>query len=206
MVALERSLRELDAACRTLATRLAELRVTIVEDRPEADDLALITHRRQTIDDLEGDLTEARNAIREARACAEARDDHRASRTVIAAHELLLHLEARFVSGLAGYHQLTELVSLGRQRDRLWKAWSDTVRRSVEDCQQALQAATGALLECWKDLAERANYRRADAPTERHQGRHQEHRQGRGQKSAREQESPTLTLLGKEGEGRHGTE
>jgi hypothetical protein len=198
MVALERSLRELGASCRTLAARLGELRVTVVEDRPDANDLALIAHRRQTIEDLVGDLTEASNAIAEGRTAADGSDDHGVSRAIVAAHETLLRLAVRFATGVGGYEQLAELLALGRNRGRAWSSWSHTVRRAVEDCRQALQATEGGILECWRDLAERRDYRRARArrePTpELAETRHQE------------QGIPTLTLFGKEGEGRHGTE
>ncbi len=198
MVALERSLRELGASCRTLAARLGELRVTVVEDRPESNDLALIAHRRQAIEDLLGDLTEAGNAIAEGRTAADGSDDHGVSRAIAAAHETLLRLAGRFATGLGGYEQLSELLALGRNRGRAWSSWSHTVRRAVEECRQALQATEGGILECWRDLSERRDYRRTGARRELAPELAEARYQERG--------IPTLTLLGKEGEGRHGTE
>jgi len=116
----------------------------------------------------------------EGRIAADGSDDHGVSRAIIAAHETVLRLAARFSTGLGGYEQLSELLALGRNRGRAWSSWSRTVRRAVEECRHALQVTEGGLLECWRDLVERRDYRRTGARSERAEARPKEPLEERG--------------------------
>jgi hypothetical protein len=155
MMALERALRDCGLCCRALGARLTELRTSFVEDRPGETDLALFSHLGQSIDDLVSVTIEAANALAAAATSDDAGNDREMRRGLVAAHELVNKMGRVFDGELASYERLREVEMVAARRGRAWGAWLRAVRRSLDDCQQALYRVQAALLECWRDLADR---------------------------------------------------
>ena len=66
-MALDKTFRELPAQLRRLRDRLQELEVTVVEDRPPANDAAIVDNFEYAVDDLRGWVEEALQAAEEAK-------------------------------------------------------------------------------------------------------------------------------------------
>lgn len=60
------------------------------------------------------------------------------------------------MGGMSSYRHIAELVRLGRQRGRVWQAWTETVQTAMEQTQPEMENVNRALLSCWQEVAERA--------------------------------------------------
>ena len=155
-MALEASFRDLCARLEALRESLAGLRVTVVEDRPLACESLLVESLGELAEELLGEAGEALAHAEGARRAAGPPFDEERARTALAAcQQRVLPLLARFVSELASYERIAELVRLGRRRGGEWRAWAGTVRQGAEACRQPLLETTESLFAGWRELAER---------------------------------------------------
>jgi hypothetical protein len=155
-MALEKTFQELPAELRRLRDTILGLRLTVVEDKPRRDEVVLVEHQGNAVEDLLGWAEEAVVAAVEAQqAVAHPLNEHRARHALTTCQDRYNRLVQQYWSELASYEQIAELMRFGRSRRGEWQAWTRGVRQALEDCRRPLQDAGQALFRCWQDLAER---------------------------------------------------
>jgi hypothetical protein len=155
-MAIEVALRTLNASLHTLHEALTDLRTTIVEDKPQNDDVVLVDLLCGAADDLLGWLEGALDAIQEAQqAVGHPMDLNRTWQGLIKCQECVNQIQHRFVGDLDSYERVTELTRFGRRRGGEWQAWTHSVKAALDGCQPPLFAVTQALFGCWQEVGER---------------------------------------------------
>jgi hypothetical protein len=156
-MALEASFRELDARVKAVREAFANLRVAVVEDGPRRGAPMLIDQLGDAATDLLGWLEEAVEAGAEGlRQACRPRDLEAAQAALLACHERLQQAGQRFAADLLSCERVIEIHDLGRERGRAWQLWSESIKTSLDGCQAGLLGAGGAVLDCWKEIAELA--------------------------------------------------
>ncbi len=147
--------RGLERAVAELEDAVAAVRCTVVEDEPSPSH-AIATGLGDAIEDLDGWLHEAAEAVRAgARGVPEGSGSGEVWRALELSQELVNHMYQRLSDDLLAYDVLDQLSRLGRERGKEWMSWSETVRRGLDQVQSGLHAVSGALLACWREIAER---------------------------------------------------
>lgn len=155
-MALEKTFRELSAQLRRLGDRLQELEVTVVEDRPPANDAAIVDSFEDAVADLRGWVEEALKAAEMAeRAVEHPMDIDRARQTLTVCQERFHRIEKDFAVKLVSYERMKDLTSFGGERRSGWPSWVTSVKQGIEHCRQPLEDAGKALADCWQEIAER---------------------------------------------------
>lgn len=155
-MALEKTFRESSAQFGRLRDRLQELEVTVVEDRPPANDAAIVDNFEDAVDDLRGWVEEALKAAETAEQAVEhPMDIDRARRALTVCQERFQLIEKEFAANLVSYERMKDLNSFGSERRREWPSWVTSVKQGIEHCRQPIEDAGKALAECWQEIAER---------------------------------------------------
>jgi hypothetical protein len=156
-VALEPAFSELyDRVC-DLQCALGDLSVSASEDKPLGDSPLLADQLSDAAEELRGWLEEVSLAAYGACQALVHPADHEAARRALAVcQENFNTFVRRFITELAHYERLAELVRLGQRQRGEWKAWAGIVRGNVERCHEPLHAVTLALFRCWQEVAEAA--------------------------------------------------
>lgn len=135
---------------------LEELRLTVTEDRPATNDVALA-------DQLEDAVTDALAACRMARDCAlqageaEVRSDRPTAKLRLSqVHEVSNRLGHLHATSLAGWERMRDLNELGRRRGRRWGQWSTACVATLQDWPVQMVATLAQLLRCWQHLVDNA--------------------------------------------------
>jgi hypothetical protein len=155
-VAMEPVFENLMCRVREAYDALAELRVTVVEDRPLHGEAALVDGWGDAVEDLAGAAREAVEAADEARrAVAPPQDLDQARRALSVCHERAGQVAQRFWTELSSFERFGDLTRFARRRRGEWLAWAGGVRVALERCRGPLRETDGALLRCWQEIAER---------------------------------------------------
>jgi hypothetical protein len=154
-MAMRESYNTLASAVAHLDDALTGLRFTVVEDEPSPSH-ALVTAFGDAVEDLSGWLREAApSVVAGARAASDQSDLQAVWRGLEAGQEAANRMGQRLSEDLLAYDVVDQLSRLGRERGREWASWASTVRQGLDDVQGRLHLVNAALLECWKELAER---------------------------------------------------
>lgn len=156
----------LEARFGELATRLQDaqeaftgLRVAVVEDGPSEGAPILLDQLGDAVTDLLGWLEEAAAAAREGmHHVRRPRDLDRAQAALLACQEHWQQAQERLAAGLLGTAHVIEIHDLGRERGRAWRQWSASVLDALDQGQGCLLHTGGALLDCWREVAERTEH------------------------------------------------
>ncbi len=144
---------ELAGDLRALGEALDGLRVALAEDRPRDGAPLLLDQLGDAAVDLLGWLQDAEAAAAAVRREAgRPRDLEAAQGALLATQEGVQRMAVRFAEDLLNCRRVTEIGALGRERGREWRRFSESVQRSLDDCQQRLLRAGQALCTCWDDL------------------------------------------------------
>jgi hypothetical protein len=156
-MALEKTFRELTRQLRMLRDRLDELRVTVVEDRPQKDDAALVDGLEYAVEDVLGWLNEAlENSEKAARAVVHPVDLEQARQSLSHCQELFHRVDQAFSSNLVSYECMKDLAAFAGERRGEWPSWVSSVKQGIEQCPPPLERSRKALAECWQEVAEKA--------------------------------------------------
>jgi hypothetical protein len=159
-MALETAFGNLNTQLYTLQEALVSLRTTSREDKPPADDAVLVDLFSDAADDLLGWLEGAQQAASEAhQAVTQPVNLARAWRGLMICQEHYNRVNQHYVTELACYERLAELLRFGRRRGGEWQAWANSVRAALGDCQQPLFDINQALFACWQEVGERVGMR-----------------------------------------------
>jgi hypothetical protein len=134
-----------------LRDALSDLRVTIMEDRPLNDEVALVDHFENSVTDLLGLAEEALEAIGTA---AGARDPlgcvQSTRNSLLLAHRRLHRLAQNYRNNLAAYDEIYSLRQLARERGGEWRSWCSVVKEAIERCAGPLDTVQEAIQDCWE--------------------------------------------------------
>ena len=156
-MALEASFRELDSRLKGAREAFTDLRVAVAEDSPQRGAPMLVDQLGDATTDLLGWLEEAAEAGAEGlRHASRPRDLEAAQTALLTCHERLQQVGQRFAADLMSCERVTEIHGLGRERGRAWSLWSGSVEKALDQCQATLLETGGAVLGCWKEIAELA--------------------------------------------------
>jgi hypothetical protein len=152
-----------DVAFRALIADLAGLRegltdldVTIHEDRPLTDDVALADRLADAAQDVAGWVEECARA-----AAAGRKEARRESRTgalgeaLVACQEYFARASLRFTADLGSRDLMEALSAVGKERGGEWWGWADGVKQAVDRCQPLLHAVMTDLFACCREMGER---------------------------------------------------
>jgi len=153
---LEATFRELFTELRKLNDTLIAVRLTVVEDKPERGEAALVDQLEDTILELMGFLDESLKAARAAQKAVSVQTDlNSARRALTVCQEQFHRIERQFAAELVSYEKLADLASLGTERRGEWLPWSNSVKQGIEQCRLPLDGASKSLSACWQEIAER---------------------------------------------------
>jgi hypothetical protein len=156
-MALEKTFREFTTQLRRVHDRLEELRVTVVEDKPTANDAAIVDRFEYAVEDLFGAVDELSAAAREAQqAVGYQLDIEQARRALTKCQEQFHKFEQDFNAHLVSYESIKDLATFGAERRGEWPSWVTSVKQGIEQCREPVQNASKTLAECWEEIAERA--------------------------------------------------
>ena len=156
-MALEKTFRELTRQLRMLCDRLDELRVTVVEDRPQKDDAALVDGLEYAVEDVLGWLNEAfEDSEKAALAVGHPLDLEQARQSLSRCQELFHRVDQAFGSNLVSYERMKDLAAFAGERRGEWPSWVSSVKQGIEQCPPPLERSRKALAECWQEIAEKA--------------------------------------------------
>jgi hypothetical protein len=164
-MALETTFRELSAQLQRLHDAILALQVT-VGDRPEDDGSALADGLENTLLDVMGDLHEARTWVSSAqRAAGHPLDLDGVRRALSGCQDAYLHIGDRFATELVSAERAKAMTRLGNVRRGEWKAWVNSIKHGVEQCQLPLREMSKALVLCWQELTEHSGAARVSVHT-----------------------------------------
>jgi hypothetical protein len=154
---LESSFRNFSSELRKLLEALQELRLTVVEDRPSRNDAVVVDNVEYAMEDMLGWVQESCEAAAVAQqAVGHPADLDRARQALAMCQEKFQRVEQAFSTKLVSYESIKNLTRFGCERKGEWRLWVAAVKQGIERCRLPLQVAAAALVECWKELAERA--------------------------------------------------
>jgi hypothetical protein len=138
-----------------LCACLTELRISVVEDRPRARDLALADVRADALDDLLALAMESAAAAADALQDATRPVDPPAvGRAILRCQELQDALAEKLGLDLLAFERIAELRAAARRHGREWASWASSVESSLQGCADALRAVGVAVLACWRGWME----------------------------------------------------
>ena len=155
-MSLETAFASLRRALAGLQETVSALHVTVTEDKPARGAAVLVDQLDNLVTDLSGALEEAGDRAAQAFQSSQPNgplDEARMALREI--HELLNRFTARYAGELAAHDPLARLLEMGGERGREWREWSEVVKTAIERCAPPMKAATGALVDCWSELAGR---------------------------------------------------
>jgi hypothetical protein len=159
-MAIETVFCQLSQKFAALREALGSLRLTVVEDRPQRDDVLLMERLGDMVEDLTGWCEEGSIAAERARRAVTHPVDFATARAALTtANHRFLSLEYGFHSELTTHRVIDELLRLGRRRPPEWLGWAKSVIEALEACRMPLRALDDAFIASWQELAERLGAR-----------------------------------------------
>lgn len=150
---LSTSLQHLLIELKRLHAAMLALQITIAEDKPQADESALVDLFGDALADQIGWLAEAQQAVERAgRVAEERRPVRQLWPALITCDERLTQIEYACFD-LLSHNRMTPLVHLGRQRGGEWRAWLSSVQQGLDAVQSALYTCRQTLVLCKRELA-----------------------------------------------------
>ena len=151
-MALDRALSQLSQQLERLEEELRSLHLTLIEDAPVAEHVALVDGYADATADLkrvaEESLTAAQGATQWLSEPPETLGRH-ARNALAKVHASTIAMQQIIAERLAAYDRLHGLASQGGE----WVSWTKVVTAAVEDCRKSVTAVERQLLECWEELA-----------------------------------------------------
>lgn len=150
---LEAAFQRLQVELTRLREALSDLRVTVTEDCPLNNQVALVDHVENTVTDLLGLVEEALNAIGSiGRAVPGPLDRAGVARnSLLLTHRRLHRLTQDYRNKLAAYDNIYSLRQLGRERGGEWQSWCSVVKQAIESCAAPVDAVHEAIQDCWEE-------------------------------------------------------
>lgn|SRR5262245_11895369 len=153
---LEATLESLRNELARLQEVVTALRVTVMEDRPARGSVVLVDHLDNLVTELVSTLEEADARAGQALQGSQPNGTLEQVRAAVRdIHQLINGFTAKYAGELATHDRIAQLLEMGRERGREWRAWSGEVKTAIERCAAPLATLAAALVDCWNDLAER---------------------------------------------------
>jgi hypothetical protein len=156
-VTIEQTFDDLLRRLAELQEALTSLGVTIDEDKPRHNDVALASLMSDAVLAASGFLDEARQAAAETLAAVS--DNHgfdRARRALVRCQERFHRFAEQFASQLGSCARSDDLTSIAAERGKSWAKWVKVVKEALEQCRALIDEVREALFACWRELVERA--------------------------------------------------
>jgi len=135
---------------------VSELRVTIVEDKPARGSVVLVDQLDTTVTDLASAIEEADARLAQVIPIGQGSASIDSARAAVRdAHELVNRFASLYLVQLAAHDRVAQLLEMGRERGREWRAWSQEVKTAIERCLVPMQAVNTAIVDCWGEIGER---------------------------------------------------
>jgi hypothetical protein len=131
---------------------VAELALTVHEDRPAGTDLAVVDELAEQVSELQGDVAAVRDLLRPGEPLVPALPG-------IAAH--LDVAERRYWRDVRGYAAVAELRAAGRRHGGGLPAWRGAVEASALRCEVPFAVTATALNACWQEICHPSMPRRS---------------------------------------------
>lgn len=153
---IERSLNELIGDLDRSRDELVALGITVREDRPRQDDVALADLLADTIEEMAGWLQEGIEAA------ARARQNGGESPNLNRVWRSLSHCQQRLVfvrqtcDELRSPFRINTLTRIGHDRGGEWQAWVELVLSGLETLNAAIQSVDQSILLCWQEVGDRS--------------------------------------------------
>lgn len=166
---LENSYQQLVEQLDSTRVALEELRLLSLEDHPQAGASAVIGDLGDESAVLIGLLNEALDSALAGQRQLALGDDIGAVMLELVACQAKFSLGGYTLqNGLRSYRKLRKLRRVGLENQGEWLEWTRCIHKEVDRCQQRMQEADRALLQCWQEFAERLRYRRSAALKREH--------------------------------------
>jgi hypothetical protein len=155
-MSLEASVESLRGELARLRDAVSALHVTVAEDKPVRGAAVLVDQLDNVVTELSSTVDEADARAAQARQGSQSDGALETARVALCeVHALLNRFTALYAGELATHDHIAQLLEMGRERGRQWREWSWVVKIAIERCATPMQGAASAMLECWRELAER---------------------------------------------------
>jgi hypothetical protein len=149
---LESAFQRLHIELTRLRDALSDLRVTIMEDCPLNNKVALVDHFENSVTDLLGLVEEALNAIGSVLQAQGPPGRAEAARYALLIVQRRLHRLAQdYRNKLVAYDNIYSLRQLGRERGGEWRSWCGVLKEAIERCAAPLDTVHEAIQDCWEE-------------------------------------------------------
>lgn len=138
----------LAAAVEELWAAVCELMLTVAEDQPRGEGLAVSDQLVETVSELQGDVAAARTGLAGAQAVVVA------GLPQVAVH--LHRVSSRYWRDVRGHEPVAQLRAATRQRGGEWTAWRRSVEQSAARLADPLESVADALDAGWQELCQLA--------------------------------------------------
>lgn len=153
---IEKTFIDLSNSLHRLRDRLQEVRLTIVEDRPEKNDAVIVDNFEYAVEDMLGWVNEAIGPAHIAlTAVRHPVDVERAREALSTCQERFQRIDQVFSTNMTSYEHLSDLSRFGESRGNDWKGWVIGVKQGIEQCKEPMTETRNQLGCCWQDMAER---------------------------------------------------
>ena len=132
----------------SLGSSVAELMMTVLEDRPPDSELAVVDHLTELVSELQAAIVDADcelASVADPRVLPERMPA--VDRAVAAAH-------LRYWRDLRSHQAVAELRRSARGRGQEWRTWQVSVEESERRCEEPLSRAQAAVSAAWQEVAE----------------------------------------------------
>jgi hypothetical protein len=133
---------------RRLAETWRALEICVEQDRPSGVGLAAADHLAEVITDGTGEVEAATRAT-----CGPVGAD-----SLHATASALLNLRRRIDGQCRSHHAVSGLLRAVQGRETEWRGWAKSVRTGVDQCAEVLYAAEDAMVRCWREAVELAEF------------------------------------------------
>jgi hypothetical protein len=149
-------LRRLGSAASESVETFRELLLTLGDVPHDEDEPACVEALVARVTDVEGRLQSMTDSIAAAlREDAEQLDTRRCARAVAVCQEICNDVSRMMHGELATARNFIEINTVADERGGAWTRWREVVQHELEQCQSTIDAIAAALLECWREIADR---------------------------------------------------
>ncbi|HKS49954.1 MAG TPA: hypothetical protein VJT49_33570 [Amycolatopsis sp.] len=141
----------LGSLLRALAEAWRALEVSVVEDRPPGEGLAVADRLAEVVADGSAELSPVVDS------------GALTGESLHAAATALVRLRRSLDEDLRSHTAVSDVLHAVRGRDSQWRGWARSILSGAGRCAESLYAAENAMLRCWREVAEVAELNKYEA-------------------------------------------
>lgn len=147
-MSLTTALDDMRRANADLSRAIAELAMTVLEDRPIASEVAVVDNLGEIVSELQASVVEAQGAL------DRVTDVRQLPVRLPQIDQVVTAYTARYWRDLRAHAPLAELRATARGRGVEWRTWQRSVEQSQLRCEPYIDQATESVRCAWREVGE----------------------------------------------------